>query len=92
MCQSLAKGLKILNLCPEVEGEGKMWKFLGIWAKNRMEWTISLLAAMYYNITAVGFFDAMSPEQVEFIFNQTEMCTVICTADYAKKIVGMKTN
>ncbi len=69
-----------------------MWRFLGIWAKNREEWTISLLAAMHYRITAVGFFDAMSSEQVEFIFNQTEMTTVVCTADYAKKIVDMKAN
>jgi len=79
-----------LELCPDIEGEGKQWKFLGIWAKNRKEWTVSLLATMHYNITAVGFFDAMSSEQVEFIFNQTEMTSVVCTADYAKKIVAMK--
>ncbi len=81
-----------LDFCPQIEGEGKLWRFLGIWAKNREEWTISLLAAMHYRITAVGFFDAMSSEQVEFIFNQTEMTSVVCTADYAKKIVDMKAN
>lgn len=39
-----------------------MWRFLGIWAKNRWEWTVSLLAAMHYKITGVGFYDAMSTE------------------------------
>jgi len=45
---------------------------------------------MYYSITAVGFYDAMSAEQVDFILNQTEMQTLVCTADYAKKVVTMK--
>lgn len=58
-----------LDLCPEVEGEGQMWKFIGIWAKNRWEWTTTLLASMHYKITTVGFYDAMSAVQVEFILN-----------------------
>jgi len=73
----------VLNLCPETEGEEKMWKFFGIWMKNRWEWTASLLACMHYNVTAVGFYDAMSAEQVDFILNQTEMKSLICTEDYA---------
>jgi len=88
--QSLAKGLMVLNLCPHVEGEGKDWRFLGIWAKNRWEWTATLLATMHYNITTVGFYDAMSNEQVDFILNQTEMETMVCTSDYAQKILNMK--
>ena len=71
--ENLAKGLMTLNLCPEIEGEDKMWRFCGIWAKNRWEWTTTVLACMHYKITTVGFYDAMSLEQVEFILNQTEM-------------------
>jgi len=67
-----------------------MWKFCGIWMKNRWEWTASLISCMYYTITAVGFYDAMSAEQVDFILNQTEMKTIIVTEDYAKKVVAMK--
>ena len=58
--------------------------------KNRWEWTTSLLSAMHFSITAVGFYDAMSLEQVDFILNQTEMKTMVVTPDYAQKIVGMK--
>ena len=61
-CENFAKGLMTLGLCPAIEGEGKQWHFLGIWAKNREEWTVSLLGSMYYNITAVGFYDAMAKE------------------------------
>ena len=92
MVSDFSLGLLKLELCPGIEGEsdGKMWRFMGIWSKNRMEWTVSLLSAMKYGITTVGFFDAMSVENVEFIFNQTEMTTVVCTIDYAKKIIAMK--
>ena len=90
IAQNFAKGLMVLNLVPETEGEDKMWKFCGIWMKNRWEWTASLISCMYYTITAVGFYDAMSAEQVDFILNQTEMKTIIVTEDYAKKVVAMK--
>jgi long-subunit acyl-CoA synthetase (AMP-forming) len=67
--QKLAKGFMVLDLCPEVRAEDKDWRFVGIWAKNRWEWTTTLLAAMHYKITTVGFYDAMSNEQVDFILN-----------------------
>ena len=58
------------DLCPMIEGEnGAPMNFLGIWSKNRWEWTVSLIAAMHYGITIVGFYDAMGVEQVEFILN-----------------------
>ena len=79
-----------LNLVPEVEGEGKIWRFIGVWQKNRLEWTETLLAAMHYKITTVGFYDMMGPEQVDYILNQTEMPTVVCSPDYATKLVNMK--
>lgn len=62
ICQNFAKGLMVLGLCPEVEGEDKIWKFCGIWMKNKWEWTASLIAFMHYSITAVGFYDAMSAD------------------------------
>ena len=51
------------DFCPEVDGEedGPAMKFCGVWAKNREEWTTTLLACMHYKITVVGFFDAMGP-------------------------------
>lgn len=60
--KNLAKGMMTLSLCPAVRGEDRDWHFLGIWAKNCWEWTASLLACMYYSVTTVGFYDAMSAE------------------------------
>lgn len=69
LAQKFAKGAMVEDLCPETEGEGQMWRFIGIWMKNRAEWTTTLIASMHYKITTVGFFDAMSKEQVNFILN-----------------------
>jgi long-chain acyl-CoA synthetase len=79
-----------MDIAPEVVGEDKTWRFIGIWAKNRWEWTNTLLAGMHYKITTVGFYDAQSEEQVDYIVNQTEMSSIVCTEDYAKKVVDMK--
>ena len=67
--QNFAKNVKKLNLAPPVEGEGRTWNFLGIWSKNRWEWTVALLANMHYKVTTVGFYDAMGAEQVDYILN-----------------------
>ena len=66
-----------------MRGEDRDWHFCGVWAKNCWEWTATLLACMHYDMTTVGFYDAMSAEQVDFILNQTEMKTIVCTSDYA---------
>lgn len=57
--QNFARGIRELDLSPEVEGEGKMWRFFGIWSKNRWEWLSAMLSNMYVKTTTVGFFDAM---------------------------------
>ena len=85
--KNLAKGLMSLELCPQQE-DG--FKFCGIWAKNRWEWTTTLLGCMHYKITSVGFYDAMGTQAVDFILNQTQMTTIICSDVYVSKIVQMK--
>ena len=72
-----------LKLAPEIEGEGRKWRFIGVWSQNRCEWSKTLLACMHYDMTTVGFYDAMGAAQVEFILNQTEMTTIFCTVNYA---------
>lgn len=42
----LAAGYKALNLLPDVFEEGRNWKFMGIYAKNREEWVCTHIAAL----------------------------------------------
>ena len=69
--RNLANGMISLDLTPEVDGEGKKWRFVGMMSQNRAEWVKILLASMHYNTTTVGFYDAMSHDQVNYILNQT---------------------
>jgi long-subunit acyl-CoA synthetase (AMP-forming) len=59
------------NLCPTVEAEGRDWRFCGVWARNCKEWLLTELAGLHYNITNVGFYEAMSPNSSDFIIKQT---------------------
>lgn len=45
---------------------------------------------MYYDTTTVGFFDAMGQKQVDYILNQTEMVTILCSSQYLPKVIDMK--
>lgn len=81
-----------MNLCPELQGDNKTRRFVGIWSKNRAEWMITLLAAMRQNTTVIGFFDAMGPEAVDFIIKQTELETIFASGEYIKKVIEFKKN
>ena len=89
---NLARGILGRGLTPDRQGEDRTWKFVGIWSLNRAEWAQTLLACMHIGATAVGFYDAMGAEQVEFILNQTELSSIVCTQTYAKKVIAMKKN
>ena len=65
--RNLAIGYHKLNLMPVVEGEGHSFRFMGCYAKNREEWSISDLAAMSMSGTVVAFYDTLGPEAVEFV-------------------------
>ena len=45
---------------------------------------------MHYKMTVVGFYDAMGSVSVEFILNQTEMTSIICSGEYIRRIVTMR--
>lgn len=52
---------------PEIEGEGQMWKFMGVYAKNREEWTLSDMACMRQSGTTIAFYDTLGAAAVEFV-------------------------
>jgi len=82
--------MKALNLVTETQGEGKHWKFVGIWCKNRPEWLMTHIANMYFNNTTIGFFDSMGAQAVDYILAQTELSCIFSTKEYIKKVIDMK--
>ena len=52
---------------PEIEAEGSIWRFMGIYAKNREEWLFSYLATARQSATAIAFYDTLGPSAIEFV-------------------------
>lgn len=52
-------GLMAKNLIPEVEGEGKMWKMLGIQSKNRLEWNLCHIGNYMAGGTTIALYDTL---------------------------------
>ncbi|CAO3569911.1 unnamed protein product [Mortierella alpina] len=62
----------------------------GIFSINRPEWTMSELAGYMYNFTSVPLYDTLGVSAIEYIVNQTEMETIIASADKASILLNMK--
>jgi len=90
LSSNFSYGMRSLNLVPEVEGEGKMWRFLGIKSKNRKEWYICELGAVHQNVAIVGFYDTLGVEASLYMFDQTELTTMALSAYVVDKLANMK--
>jgi long-chain acyl-CoA synthetase len=86
----LASGYQHLGLMPEVEGEGRKWRFMGVYAKNREEWTISDMASLRQSGTTIAFYDTLGPAAVEYVIKQTELTTISCAGNYLRTLVMLK--
>jgi long-chain acyl-CoA synthetase len=73
-----------------VEGEGKLWKFMGIYAKNREEWALTALANMKNAVTTIALYDTLGPAAIEFVFKQTELTSVSCAGQYVAGLIKLK--
>ena len=84
-----------LNLMPKIS---RIWpdnylehfKFMGCYAKNREEWTVTDLAAMGVGATIIAFYDTLGPEAVEFVIKQTQLTTISCDQKYLRSIIMLK--
>ena len=87
----LAAGCAALDLAPLVEAEGRPWRFLGIQSKNRKEWNLFHLANQFNAITSVTLYDTLGTGASQYICEQTELSTIVTSADLILKICTMKT-
>lgn len=90
LATSFGSGLEALELCPEVDADGSVYKFLGLYSKNREEWTIADLACIYYNITTVPFYDALGAESMEYMLEQTGLITLFISQENLPRILKLK--
>jgi len=90
IAEHLSYGMMALDLAPDIQAEGKTWKFLGIQSKNRKEWVLTNMANYHQNITTVAFYDTLGPDATKYICNQTELTTMAISQDYVDKLSKLK--
>lgn len=79
-----------MNLHPEIEAEGRTYRFLGIFGKNREEWIVADLACMRNSVTIVPFFDSLGPEALAFVINQSELTTMCIEKNQIDHLIKLK--
>lgn len=77
-------------MVPTIEAEGKKWKFMGIYAKNREEWVMTDLANMKNSVVSIAFYDTLGPQAVEFVIKQTLLTSISCSANYLPGLIKLK--
>lgn len=85
-----AAGCMKLDLIPEVEGEGRKWRFIGLQSKNRREWGIAHIGNFHNNCTSVALYDTLGVEASKYVIQQTGLTTICCQGDLVSRIIDMK--
>jgi len=88
--KALSIGFKTLDMIPDVMAEGKDWRFIGIQAKNQLDWLLIHFANMYQRTTTVALYDTLGVEATKFCINQTRMVTIAGTLDMLHKLCKIK--
>ena len=78
-----------LNLCPKIynDMDKKYYKFFGIYCRNKVEWIVSDLACQKDSIAIVTIYDTLGLQAIEFIFQQTELQSLIMESVSLEKII-----
>ena len=63
---------------------------MGIYSKNREEWTFTDLASIRQSGTTVAFYDTLGPAAVEYVIKQTQVATISCESRYLKTMITLK--
>ena len=86
-CINFAKGIKLLGLCPifhsKISGD---FQFLGIYSKNRIEWIMAYLGSHANSVTVVTIYDTLGEKAMKYIFDQTDLETILIEACSLKNI------
>ena len=53
---------------------------MGIYGKNRTEWTLTDLASATLGGTTIAFYDTLGPAAIEFVIRQTLLTTITCSS------------
>uniref|UniRef100_A0A8C2G3A6 Long-chain-fatty-acid--CoA ligase n=1 Tax=Cyprinus carpio TaxID=7962 RepID=A0A8C2G3A6_CYPCA len=61
--------------------------YIGIFSRNRPEWTISELACYTYSLISVPLYDTLGTEAISYILDKTCISTVVCDVPEKVKLL-----
>ena len=83
-------GMLELGLAEPCAQEHGGHRFVGLFCKNRPEWSIVENACHAFSLVDVPLYDTLGDDALVFIFDQTQLNTVFTTAEGALKIALLK--
>ncbi|GAB9469090.1 Long-chain-fatty-acid-coa ligase [Globisporangium polare] len=83
----LGSGLMSRELMPSSADGTRM---VAIYMKNSLDWIVAEQAAYMFSTVVVALYDTLGAESTEYILNQTELATIICTATELKKLTQLR--
>ena len=87
---AFAKAVAAMDLCPEfVTDQNVVMRFMGIYAKNREEWVIADLGSHCNSVTVVTLYDTLGLEAMQYIFEQTELRSVVIEEKGLQNILAL---
>lgn len=88
LAQSFGSGLLNLNLVPEIkEYKDYSLRMFGVYSKNNAYWGITDLANALYGLTTVPIYDTLGEEAVTYVFDVTNLTTVVISKQHLKGIL-----
>ncbi|ETI45168.1 hypothetical protein F443_10149 [Phytophthora nicotianae P1569] len=81
----IGAGMMHLDLLPRIGGDNGD-RMLAIYMKNSIDWVLVEHAAYAYSAIVVALYDTLGPDSTQFILNQTEIATIVCTAAELPKL------
>lgn len=90
--KSLAKVLHSEGLVPTTEGDGKTFRMMGLYSRNRPEWCLSNWAIMHFSGTVVTLYNTLGEESLKYAFDHTQISIVGTDERSLKKLLELKTS
>lgn len=65
-------------------------KLFGLFSKNRVEWTLSDIAASLYGFTTIPIYDTLGDENITYVFHHAQLTTVFVNDGGIKSLLKCK--
>ncbi|KAJ0410358.1 hypothetical protein P43SY_002690 [Pythium insidiosum] len=85
--EHLGAGMMLHDLLPVVDRQ----RILAVYMRNSIDWIVAEYAGFAFGCCVVALYDTLGCDSTEYILNQTELPTVVCTEAELKRLLTIRT-